>query len=119
MQLKIIILIIGLTLLSGVADAQGFVHASSMWEGKKLIWTEWVKSAGGFAVGIGTYWLVVRYMKELGILAPEVQTIFWFTITIIGVAAVSGKFFQWRLIDQGVAVITLTGIAWLLFRVGD
>ena len=119
MQVKIIILIIGLTLLSGVADAQGFIHASSMWRGKELIWIEWAKSAGGFAIGITTYWLVVRYMKELGILAPEIQTIFWFVITIIGVAAVNGKFLQWRLIDQIVALITFGGVGWLMFRVGD
>ena len=43
-------LIIGLTLLSGLADAQGFIHASTAWVNGKLIWEEGIKSLLGFAV---------------------------------------------------------------------
>lgn len=119
MQIRHVLFIVGLTLLSGLADSLGFVYASKIWEGRRLVWPELAKSAGGFGVGISAYWLVVRYLKELGVSAPEIQSIFWFAVTIIGVAMLNGRFFQWQLVDKIVALVTLSGIGWLLFRVGD
>jgi len=51
-QVGTIVLLIVLTLISGVADAQGFVHAANIWQGGKLIWPEVLKSALGFGIGI-------------------------------------------------------------------
>jgi hypothetical protein len=89
-----------------------------MWQGGKLIRSELVKSALGFSVGISAYWLGIKYLKELGVLSPEVQTLIWFVITIIGVALISGKFLRWQAVDQLVAVALLLGIGWLLLRTG-
>lgn len=58
---------IGLTLLSGVGDIYGFVHASGAWRGGALVGSELGRSAAGFAVGIGSYWLVVRHLGTLGV----------------------------------------------------
>jgi hypothetical protein len=76
------------------------------------------KSALGFSVGIGSYWLAAKYFNEFGVLAPETQTLIWFGATIAGVAFISGQFLRWQAIDQAVAVVVLLGVAWLLFRVG-
>lgn len=57
---------VGLTLASGVGDSYGFIHATGAWRGGALVGSELARSAIGFAVGIGTYWLVVRYLAELG-----------------------------------------------------
>jgi hypothetical protein len=116
-QLKVILLIIGLTLLSGFADSQGFLHAAHIWEGKKVIWSEVAKSAVGFGGGIILYWIVLKYLAA-HVAAPEMQTIIWFGVTIVGVAVASGKFTHWGRMEQLVAVGVVLGISWLLVRTG-
>jgi hypothetical protein len=118
-QIKMMVLIIGLTLLSGIADSQGFLHAAKIWEGQKVIWSEVAKSTIGFAIGIILYWIVLKYLKAVQVAAPEVQTIIWFGVTIIGVAVVSGRFAQWRVAEQMVAGGVILGIGWLLIRTGS
>jgi hypothetical protein len=88
-----------------------------MWQNDKLVWDEFGKSASGFGVGIGSYWLAVKYFKEFGVFSPETQTLIWFGVTIVGVALISRKFFVWQKIDQVVAGFVFLGISWLLFRV--
>ena len=116
-QVKVISIIIGLTLLSGFADAQGFLHAAHIWEGKKVIWSEIVKSAVGFGGGIIAYWIALKYLGT-HVAAPEMQTMLWFGVTIVGVAVASGKFAQWRGTEQLIAVGVVLGISWLLVRTG-
>jgi hypothetical protein len=115
-QIILAALLVTLTLISGFADAQGFIHASHMWLNGKLIWPEVFKSALGFGLGIVTYWICVRFLQGFRIFSPEIQTITWFTVTIIGVAMVSGKFLHWRITDQIIGIIVLFGVAWLLIR---
>jgi hypothetical protein len=117
-QIRLLLLIIGITLVSGIGDSQGFIHAAAMWQSGKLVWSEFGKSVLGFGIGIGTYWLAVKYLKEFGILSPETQTLLWFGITIVGVAAISGKFFRWQTLDQFIAVVVLLGLGWLLYHTG-
>jgi len=114
-QIKVLVLIIGLTLLSGFADSQGFLHAAQIWQEKRIIWSEVAKSALGFGSGIILYWIVLRYLGP-HVTAPEVQTIIWFGVTIVGVALASGKFAQWRITEQLVALGVVCGISWLLVR---
>lgn len=114
-----ITIVILLTLLSGFADSQGFIHASRIWQDDGLVWAEVGKSATGFFVGITSFWLVLRYMIRLGIVSAEMQTIGWFTITIIGVALFSGEIFRWQTIDKIVAFLVVLGVAWLLLHTGE
>ncbi|SRR6266496_5956387 len=116
-QTKAIALIIGLTLLSGFADSQGFLHAAYIWQGKHVIWPEVAKSAMGFGGGIILYWIVLKYLAA-HVAAPEMQVIIWFGATIVGVAVASGKFAQWRATEQLVAAGVVLGISWLLVRTG-
>jgi hypothetical protein len=117
-QVRSLLFIIVITLVSGIGDSHGFIHAAKMWRSGDLILSELGKSAMGFSVGIGSYWLSAKYLTEFGILSPETQTLVWFGVTIVGVAIISGKFLQWQTIDQIIAVAVLLGIAWLLFRAG-
>lgn len=112
-------MVVGILIISGIGDSLGFIHAAKMWQGEKLVWSELSASLLGFAVGIGTYLLALRYLKEFAVLAPEVQTLIWFGVTIIGVAAISGKLLRWHTTDQIVALCVLLGIGWLMFRSGD
>ena len=61
-QIKMMVLIIGLTLLSGIADSHGFVHAAKIWEGQKVIWSEVTKSTIGFASGILLYYYNAKFV---------------------------------------------------------
>lgn len=117
-KIKLLLLILGITVLSGIGDSQGFIHASNIWNNGRLAWNELGKSALGFSIGIILYWVVLKYMKAAGIVSPEIQTLIWFTVTLLGVAIVSGKFFRWQTIDQLVGILILFGLAWLMFRTG-
>jgi len=57
-------------------------------------------------------------MNAAGIAAPEMQTLIWFSVTILGVAIISKNFFRWQTIDQIVGVVVLAGVAWLMIRTG-
>jgi hypothetical protein len=117
-QARLLLIVIVISVLSGLADSQGFIHASKIWANDKLIWNEVGKSALGFAVGITLYWIVLKYMNAAGIVAPEIQTLIWFSITILGVAVISRSFFRWQTIDQLVGIAVLAGVAWLMVRTG-
>jgi len=65
---------------------------------------------------VPTFWLSIRYMRKLGVVAPEMQTLIWFGVTLVGVAMVSGRAFRWPLVDQVVGAMVLGGIALLLAR---
>lgn len=105
-----------LCVLSGIADAQGFVHASRMWADGRVIWPAAFRSAGGFAAGIGTYWIAVRCLQGAGVHAADLQTAIWFVATVGGVALATGRFTRWPLGDQVVGAIVVAGLAWLLVR---
>ena len=114
--LKTVGMIVVLTLLSGYADAQGFLHAANIWEGRRLVWGELGRSGFWFALGIMIYWVALRYLREAQIAAPELQTLVWFSVTIVGVALASGRFAQWRLSEQLVGIGVIAGIGWLMLR---
>jgi hypothetical protein len=115
----IIIAVTLLTVLAGFADAQGFLHASRIWDSGRLDLGEVLKSGLAFAFAIAMYWGAVWYFRALGVASAEVQAVCWFAITMVGVAALSGKLFQWRPIDQVVALAVLSGIGFLIVRTGE
>jgi hypothetical protein len=105
-----------LTVLCGLGDAQGFIHAGKVWQGNRFDWAHALKSAAGFQFGVVTYWFVLRLLADHGIVAVEVQTLFWFVATIVGVALLSGQAVRWPLVDQAVAGCVLAGVGWLMYR---
>jgi hypothetical protein len=111
-----IFLIALFTVLSGIGDALGFIHAGKVWQHGHFDWSHAIKSAAGFQFGVIAYWLVLRLLISHGIVAVEVQTLFWFGATIIGVALLSGQVLRWPAVDQIVACAVLLGIGWLLCR---
>jgi hypothetical protein len=111
-----IFLIALFTVLSGLGDALGFVHAGRVWQDGQIVWLEAFKSAAGFQFGVVMYWLAVRFLNNQGIVAVEIQTLFWFAATIVGIAFLSGQFLRWSPLDQTAAVVVLAGIGWLMFH---
>ncbi|HZS79297.1 MAG TPA: hypothetical protein VFA41_21975 [Ktedonobacteraceae bacterium] len=116
-KISSIALILVLTICSGLADSQGFVHAANVWDGGKIVWIEIFKSALGFFGGILLYWVAIKFVQEVRIASPEIQTLGWFSVTIVGVAVSTGKFWQWQIIDKLIGICVLLGMCWLLLRI--
>ena len=114
--MRAVLLVLTFSLLSGIGDAQGFIHAGRVWHESRFIWQEALKSMLGFQFGVLMYWLALRTLTENGIVAVEVQTLFWFAMTIIGIAVLSRQYMQWPLLDQLAAAFVLCGIGWLMYR---
>ena len=113
-----IALVVLFILLSGVGDALGFVFSGRVWQDGQFVWTEALKAMLGFQFGVAAFWVALRYLRVLGVVAPEMQTMLWFGATIVGVALLSGRFAGWHIADQLVAAGVLLGIGWLLYRNG-
>ena len=104
------------TLLSGLGDAEGFIHAGRIWQDGRFVWVEALKCIAGFQFGMVMYWFALWKLGDYGVVAVEVQTLFWFAATIVGVALLSGRLLRWPVVDQVVAGGVLAGVGWLLFR---
>jgi hypothetical protein len=111
-------LILFFTILSAYGDAEGFIHASKVWQNGRFVWPEALKCMAGFQFGMVMYWIVLWKLDSHGIDAVETQTLFWFCATIIGIAILSGRALRWPAVDQAVAVGVLAGVGWLLYRGG-
>jgi hypothetical protein len=119
MNLGTLVVAGAVTVVSGLADAYGFVHASRMWdEGHHLVAFEWARSGIGFAVGILCYWFVVRLVEGAGVHSALVQTLGWFSVTVVGVALLDGDVRRWTVANQVVAGAVVFGIGWLLAKAG-
>jgi hypothetical protein len=111
-----LLLIATFTLLSGIGDAAGFIFASRVWSEGRFMWPEALKCLAGFQFGMLMYWLALWKLSAHGVVSAEMQTMFWFVVTIVGVAALNGRVLAWPLADQAVAIGLLLGIAWLMYR---
>jgi hypothetical protein len=115
-QLRLVAIILGLTIVSGIGDSQGFLHAARVWRDGAIMWDEVAKSALGFTFGAVIYWIAIRFFQQSGMPFAETQTIVWFAVTLVGVALLSGEFFRWSMVDKGLAVAALSAIGLLIFR---
>ncbi len=113
-----IVLAIALSVLSGMGDAYGFVHASRIWRQELVVWGEMGRSALGFSVGTALQWLAIRYLRQVGISIAEVQTLVLFAATMIGIALLNRSIFAWASVDRAVAAVVVFGLAWLTVRTG-
>jgi len=109
---------VALTLASGLADSYGFVHAARVWNGGRLIPGELGRSSVGFALGITIYWIVIRFLEQLGVHSVAIQTVGWFGATLVGVAVVTGEFREWGTANQIIALGVALGIGWLMIATG-
>jgi hypothetical protein len=118
-QTRLLLVIIALTVLSGLGDSQGFLHASRIWRDGQLVFPELAKSAGAFGLGIVMYWISIRFLQQFSVVSAETQTMLWFGVTVAGFAVFSKTGLRWAIVDRSVAVVVLAGISWLIFRSGS
>ncbi len=114
--LRLSVLVVGFTVASGFFDALAFSYAAGMWRDGRLVASEAAKCASSFLLGITMYFGAVRYLGEAGVVLAEIQTLIWFGVTIIGVAILHGRFFQWNPLEHIVAVNVVLGLGWLISR---
>jgi hypothetical protein len=101
---------------AGVFDSLAFTCSAGIWREGRLVWPQLARAAAFFALGISMYWAGLRYLGAVGVVAPELQTLIWFAVTIIGVTVLGGRFLHWPLLDQLVAANALASLGWLLAR---
>ena len=117
-QGRAVTLFVALTALTGFADSQGFVHASRIWDGGDVVWREAIVSGFAFLVGVVAYWIVVRFVSELGVRSAALQTMGWFAVTIAAVVLTDPGHHRWELLDSATALVVITGLGLLLYRTG-
>ncbi len=103
-------------IVSGLADALGFLHASRIWQEDATNGRELLLSGLGFAVGIAFYWLGLRFAVRVELENPETQTLSWFAITIIGVAVLSGSASTWDWPTCLIALLVTVSLLVLISR---
>jgi len=108
------LLVLVLTVTSGVMDARGFVYAGRAWPAGKLDWTAVGRSMLAFLAGISLYIGAVRFMQAMGLNAVALQSGIWFVATAIGIAALDGTVVQWTRLQQLVALGVIAGLTWLI-----
>ena len=108
------LLVLVLTVTSGVMDARGFVYAGRAWPDGHLDWAAVGQSMLAFFAGISLYIGAVRFMQAMGLNAVALQSGIWFAVTAIGIAAMDGTVLQWSRLQQVVAVAVFAGLAWLV-----
>jgi hypothetical protein len=108
------LLVLVLTVTSGVMDARGFVYAGRAWPDGTIDWVAVGRSMLAFFAGISLYIGAVRFMQTMGLHAVALQSGIWFVATAIGIAALDGTVVQWTRLQQLVALGVMVGLAWLI-----
>jgi hypothetical protein len=103
-----------ITALSAFFDAKGFVYAAQAWRTGSFVPATAALSLANFIGGITLYVASIGFQQYLGVQSAALQTIFWFAMTIIGVALLDGTLGQWNLAQRAVGVGVTVGIGWLL-----
>jgi hypothetical protein len=102
------------TALSAYFDARGFVYAAQSWKNGSLIASTALLSLVNFVGGVTLYILSIGFQQRLGVQSAAVQSIFWFGMTVMGIALMDGTIAQWTMTQRAVGVVVSAGIGWLL-----
>ena len=85
-----------LTALSAFFDAKGFVYAAQAWRDGALIPATAFRAVVFFLGGVSVYISTIGLQQRLGVHSAALQTLFWFAMTIIGIALLDGRSFRDR-----------------------
>ena len=117
MKVIYLLLVIVLTLFSGLADSQAFIYAAQTWPNDQLDAVKLGKALLCFALGILLYILSLRFLRYLGVHSATLQMSLWILATLVGLAILSGEFLKWQRLDQAIALMVAAGLTWLVVRV--
>ena len=108
------IMVFGLTALSGLLDARGFLYASRAWPGGSLDARNAGLSVLCFVAGLSCYVVAVRFIQALGVSGVALQSALWFIVTAVGIAVLDGSIVGWSRTQQVVGLLVVTGLGWLI-----
>jgi len=108
------LLVIAITLVSGILDARGFLHAGRAWPQGSIDVREVALSLAFFGGGISLYVIAVRFMQNLGVGSAALQTAVWFIVTAVALAVFDGSIAQWTRTQQVVGALLAIGLGWLV-----
>jgi hypothetical protein len=103
-----------LTALSAFFDAKGFVYASQSWKAGSMIPGTALLSLVNFTGGVALYIVSIGFQQRLGVNSAALQSIFWFAMTVVGIALLDGSIAQWSVAERVVGAGVSVGIGWLL-----
>jgi hypothetical protein len=106
--------VIGLTSLSGLLDARGFLYASKAWPAGQIDLRMAGLSVLCFAVGLSCYVLAVRFIQAMGVHGVALQSALWFIVTAVGIAVLDTSILNWSRTQQVVGVLVAVGLGWLI-----
>lgn len=109
-----VLALIAMTAASAFFDAKGFVYASQAWRDGTLVPATALLSLVNFVGGVTLYVLSIGFSQRLGVQSAAVQSIFWFAMTVVGIALMDGTIAQWTTVQRTVGAIVTIGIGWLL-----
>lgn len=107
-----------LTALSAFFDAKGFVYAAQSWREGSWIPAVALRSLVYFLGGVSVYIGTIGLQQRLGVHSAALQTLFWFAMTIIGIALLDGTIAGWSAAQKAVGAAVTIGIGWLLVNAG-
>ena len=96
-----------LTTISIFGDSWGFIWSDRAWTRNTVNWRAVGYSFLSYVVGVVAWIFIIKYIKQVGNVAIEIQTAGWFLLTMIGVSVVAGDFMRWSMLDKMLAIITL------------
>ncbi len=102
------------TALSAYFDAKGFVYASQSWKQGSLLIATSLLSLVTFIGGVALYIVSIGFQQRLGVQSAAMQSIFWFAMTVVGIALMDGTITQWSISQRVVGALVTIGIGWLL-----
>ena len=107
-----------LTALSAFFDAKGFVYSAQAWRDGALIPATAFRAVVFFLGGVSVYISTIGLQQRLGVHSAALQTLFWFAMTIIGIALLDGTIAGWSVAQKAVGTAVTIGIGWLLVSAG-
>jgi hypothetical protein len=109
-----LVLVLALTVASGLLDARGFVYAAKAWPDGRLDPKFGAAALLAFLGGLSMYVVAVRFMQGAGVQGVALQSGIWFVVTLLGIAAMDGTVLQWSRSQQIVGIGIAVAMTWLI-----
>lgn len=113
----ITVLAILITIIAAGLEAYGYSYSFQAFENRSFDPWLLTKAFCLYSVGIWVDYFALFVMSKGSIYIPEILTVIFMTATIVGIALISGQFFQWKLLNQIIGVSVVVGLAWLTYRI--
>ncbi|MFL6548990.1 MAG: hypothetical protein ACJ8OJ_09870 [Povalibacter sp.] len=114
MKVVLIAALFAITALSAYFDAKGFVYAAQSWRSGSIVATTSLLSLINFIGGVTLYILSIGFQQRLGVQSAAMQSMFWFAMTVVGIAILDSTITDWSIAQRTVGAVVTVGIGWLL-----